>query len=322
MQHSIISKSLVILIILLSKVQASSIVVDEALEVSSSSEEINLYHIEANLYSIDPVRLAIISGSIAASYAAIYYALLKEGWWPGGEHARPFNFQGFHNDMHYASNLDKFGHFYAGAIFGEIFTMSYDWVGMSPFASTLWAGITLGVTQILVEFKDGFSPYGYSIYDAMAGCLGGFYAMGKRFIPAMQYVDYKWAYWPNSSVYWDEVRADNDNGIFVDDYPNQTHWLSFKVGQMLPSNAKWLAFAFGWGIDETRYEERWDGYIYEFYLGLDYDLHEIFKPKKTWSKNLVTILNFAKLPAPTVRLGKRLEFFPFYPLHFHGFVTF
>jgi len=280
--------------------------------------------------TINPVRLAIIGSGIAATYTAVYLVFLKEGWWSNSE--------GFsvRNDFDYASNLDKFGHFYTGVVFGELFTMSYDWVGMSPFASTLWAGITFGFTQIAVELKDGFAPYGYSVFDALAGTLGGFYAMGKRFIPVMQYVDYKWTYWPNYSGYWDDIHQNGGedvggkltggNGIFVDDYygGNQTHWLSFKVAKMLPESARtnypqWLAFAFGWGIDDGHYTVGWGKSRYEFYASLDYDLEAIFNPQKTWSKNLVKMLNFIKFPAPAVRFASRNgpKFFPLHP--WHGF---
>jgi hypothetical protein len=279
-------------------------------------------------YGIKPVRLAIIGSAVAASYTAIYLIYLKEGWWA---EATPFHFK---NDYEYASNLDKFGHFYTGVIFSELFTMSYDWVGMSPFASTLWAGITLGFTQILIEFKDGFSPYGYSVWDAVAGTLGGFYAMGKRFIPVMQYVDYKFVYWRNNREYWKMDGEDKGgsltggNGVWVDDYygGNQTHWLSFKLGKMLPAATRdyypaWLAFAFGWGIDDRRF----DGSLppeqrrsrYEFYFSPDYDLEAVFRPQKIWSKNLVTILNHIKFPAPAVRLYPNAKFFPLHP--WYGF---
>ena len=280
---------------------------------------------------IKPMRLALIGSGIAATYTVIYLVFLREGWWSNAT-LNSFNFENEQQDFLYASNLDKFGHFYTGVVFGELFAMSYDWVGMSPFASTLWAGITLGFTQIAVEFKDGFTPYGYSIYDAMAGTLGGFYAMGKRFIPAMQYVDYKWTYWPNYSGYWDDVRKQGGemqggkltggDGVFVDDYygGNQTHWLSFKVAKMLPESAKtnypqWLAFAFGLGIDDGRFAAENHKSRYEFYASLDYDLEAIFNPQKTWSKNLVKMLNFVKFPAPAVRFGGRdgAKFFPFHP---------
>jgi hypothetical protein len=202
--------------------------------------------------------------------------------------------------------------------------MSYEWAGFSPFASVFWAGVTIGSTQILIELKDGFSPYGYSIYDAMAGTLGGFYAMGKRYIPAMQYVDYKFSYFPNSSVYQDNLKKNGGevledgrktgNGVSVDDYYNQTHWTSFKVAKMLPSGAReyypeWLAFAFGMGVDDYLH--------YEYYFSLDYDFEAILKPKQTWVKNLATLLNLVKFPAPAIRLGSNAKFFPLHP--WYGF---
>ncbi|MCL1967204.1 MAG: YfiM family protein [Fibromonadales bacterium] len=276
-------------------------------------------------YQVKPARLAVIGGSIAVSYATFYYALLKDGWW---NEVEPFRFEPLYSDNHYASNLDKFGHFYAGSVIGELLVMSYDWAGMDPFASTLWAGITVGVTQIIIEFKDGFSPYGYSVWDAVAGTLGGFYAMGKRFIPAMQYVDYKFAYWPNSNGYWDEYKKRGETGIWFDDYygGNQTHWLSFKVAKMLPSQAReyypeWLAFAIGWGLHDVyggpNWEAEWDKVRYGYYFSLDYDFEAIFCPQKTWSRNLIAILNRIKFPAPAVRLHPDAKFFPLHP--WYGF---
>jgi len=276
-------------------------------------------------YQVKPARLAVIGGSIAVGYATLYYALLKDGWW---NEVEPFRFEPFYSDNHYASNLDKFGHFYAGSVIGELLAMSYDWAGMDPFASALWAGITVGFTQILIEFKDGFSPYGYSVWDAVAGTLGGFYAMGKRFIPAMQYVDYKFAYWPNSSGYWDEHRKLKETGIWFDDYygGNQTHWLSFKVAKMLPNQAReyypeWLAFAIGCGLYDAyggpNWESEWDKVRYGYYFSMDYDFDAIFHPQKTWSRNLIAILNRIKFPAPAVRLYPYAKFFPLHP--WYGF---
>jgi hypothetical protein len=281
-------------------------------------------------YKINPTRLAIIGGTIVTSYTAIYLILLKDGWWTV---SKGFHFEKVDHDFGYASNMDKFGHFYTGAITGELFAMSYDWIGMSPFASALLAGITVSVTQIAIEFKDGFAPYGYSIYDAIAGSLGGFYAMGKRFIPAMQYVDYKFTYFPNYKGYWRDGELINDSfipngGFFVDDYygGNQTYWLSFRVAKMLPHSTRdyypqWLAFAFGWGIDDGHYEREWGSSRYEFYFSMDYDFEAIVRPRQTWSKNAVKILNLIKFPAPAVRLGRNPEFFPLHP--WYGFsVTF
>jgi len=261
-------------------------------------------------YEIKPARLVVIGSGVATSYAVMYFALLRDGWW---DKVEPFRFEPLYSDMHYASNLDKFGHFYAGAFIGELLAMSYDWAGMTPFASALWAGITVGFTQIIIEFKDGFSPYGYSVWDAAAGTLGGFYAMGKRFIPAMQYVDYKFTYWPNSKAYWKRSREKGETGIWFDDYygGNQTHWLSFKFPQISP-----LALALGWGLhDEYTDGEGWDKIRYEYYISLDYDFEAIFHPQKTWSKNLVTILNHIKFPAPAIRMYPNAKFFPFHPMY-------
>ena len=270
---------------------------------------------DSDEYQINPTRLAIVGGTVGVLYTAAFIGIFKDGWW---KYYEPFHFENFHNDMTYAVNMDKFGHFYMGVLFGQSFTYAYDWVGFSPFYSTFWAAVTVGFTQIAVELKDGFSPYGYSVWDATAGTLGSLYAMGKRFVPAFAYIDYKFAYWPSRKEYWDKEKEDGEKGVFTDDYPNQSHWLSFKVEKMLPSAAKpywpdFLALAFGWAMDCKQYYGNKGGY--EYYLSLDYDLEAVFKPSQTWGKNLLTVINHIKFPAPAIRLGENAKFFPLHPVY-------
>jgi len=261
-------------------------------------------------YQVNPARLAVVAGTVGALYTAAFIGIFKDGWW---KYYEPFNFQPYRDDMDYALNMDKFGHFYIGVLFGESFTYAYDWVGFSPFYATFWAAVTVGFTQIAIELKDGFSPYGYSVWDATSGTLGSLYAMGKRFVPAFAYIDYKFAYWPSRRYYWDEVKNNpKEEGVFTDDYPNQSHWLSFKVKKMLPSAAKpywpgFLGLAFGWAMDCKQYKGGKGGY--EYYMALDYDLEAIFSPSQTWGKNLLAIINHIKFPAPAVRFGENAKFF-------------
>jgi hypothetical protein len=270
-------------------------------------------------YQINPMRLAIVGGTIGALYTAAVLGIFLEGWW---KYYEPFNFEPFHDDMIYAVNMDKFGHFYVGILFGESFMYAYDWVGFSPFYAAFWAAVTVGFTQIAVELKDGFSPYGFSVLDAVSGTLGGLYAMGKRFVPAFAYVDYKLAYWPTSrKYYWDEVKKNpKEEGVFTDDYPNYSHWISFKIEKMLPSAAKpywpgFLGLAFGWAMDCKQYTHPGNDGGYEYYLSLDYDLEAIFNPSSTWGKNLLAVINHIKFPAPAIRFGENARFFPLHPTY-------
>jgi len=270
---------------------------------------VSIANAQEDEYQINPTRLAIVGGTVGVLYTAAFIGIFKDGWW---RYYEPFHFEDFHGDMTYALNMDKFGHFYMGILFGESFTYAYDWVGFSPFYATFWAAMTVAFTQIVVELKDGFSPYGYSVWDATSGTLGGLYAMGKRFLPAFSYIDYKFTYWPSKKDYWDEVKNDpKKQGVFTDDYPNQSHWLSFKIEKILPSAARpyWPGFldlAFGWAINQSSYE---------YYLSFDYDLEAIFNPSKTWSKNLLAVINHIKFPAPAVRFGENAKFFPLHPMY-------
>jgi len=259
-----------------------------------------------SLQQLSGWRLAGVGALMGTSFAASYYLVLKNEWWNSSE-------GGFHfaNDFDYAMNLDKGGHFFAGVAISEFFYEGYHWAGLSEFQSYLWAGVSAGVTHMGIDVKDGFSPeWGYSITDVVSGTVGGFWPMAERYVPAFKYFDYKWSYWINSQAYYNTSETD----LFADDYVNQTHWLSFKVDRMLPRAMAsywpdWLAVAAGWGIDEGVYTKGVGQGKHEFYIGPDWDLEGMFKPKQRWARKLVTDLNYIKLPMPT------LQVYPYRKVH-------
>ncbi|MCI5600244.1 MAG: hypothetical protein SOZ02_09395 [Hallerella porci] len=247
----------------------------------------------------------------ASAYVAAYALVFAKGWWDD-EHSH-FHFE---NDFEYAKNLDKAGHFGAGVFLAEGFYQGYYWSGLSELQSYLAAGLSAMATHIAIDVKDGYSPeWGFSIFDVLAGSLGGFYPMAKRYVPFFKYIDFKYSYWINSRAYYRQ----SDTGVFTDDYCNETFWLSFKIHRMLPASIRWIwpewfAIAGGWSIDEGVFEHK-KGH-HEFFVALDYDLEGIFKPHERWARNVVRILNYIKLPAPTVQVYPDVKFFWLYPIKF------
>ncbi|MCF0222026.1 MAG: DUF2279 domain-containing protein [Fibrobacter sp.] len=261
-------------------------------------------------------KLAATLGVGASAYAAAYVFVFAKGWWDEDN-------QGFHfeNDFDYAKNIDKLGHFSAGVLIGDVFYEGYRWSGLSEFKSYLFAGLTAMSTHIAIDIKDGFAPeWGFSIFDVLAGSIGGFLPMAERYIPVFKYIDLKWSYWVNSKVYYENT----DTGIFTDDYPNHTYWCSFKINRMLPASVRdyypdWLAVAAGISVDDVIFHKGLGkhpkGGSYEIYIALDYDL-EALRPQSRWARTLVRYLNYIKLPAPTIQVYPEFHVHWLYPIKF------
>lgn len=266
-----------------------------------------------SLQTLSKLRLGAVAGLTAVSFGASYFLVLKNDWWNNSE-------GGFHfaNDFDYAKNLDKGGHFFAGVALGEFFYEGYHWAGLSEFQSYFWAGVSAGLTHVGIDIKDGFSPeWGYSVGDVLSGTLGGFWPMAERYVPAFRYFDYKWSYWINSSAYYDQSETD----LFADDYVNQTHWLSVKVDRLLPQSWArfWpdgLALATGVSIDEGVYTQGQGHGRYEWYVGPDWDLEGLFKPKSRWARKVVNTLNYIRFPAPTLQVYPYRRWHWAYPIIF------
>lgn len=255
-----------------------------------------------------------VASTTLIAYGAAYWLVFDKGWW--GEKGNDFHFE---NDFDYSLNLDKFGHFASGVALGELFYEGYHWAGISEFYSYLFAGLSAMSTHIAIDIKDGFAPsWGFSIFDVLSGSLGGFLPMAERYVPVFKYVDLKWSYWINTKAYYRQNHQASD-GIFTDDYVNQTYWASFKPYRLLPAAAReyypsWLAFAVGLSIDEKVFTKE-PHPRREVYIALDYDL-EALRPQSRWARTLIKTLNYFKLPAPTVQVYPEVHWYLLYPIKF------
>ncbi len=262
------------------------------------------------------LKLTGVASTTLLAYGAAYWLVFDKGWW--GENGNEFHFE---NDFDYALNLDKLGHFASGVALGELFYEGYRWAGVSEFYSYLFAGLSAMSTHIAIDIKDGFAPsWGFSIFDVLSGSLGGFLPMAERYVPLFKYVDLKWSYWINTKVYYRQNHQASD-GIFTDDYVNQTFWASFKPYRMLPATARayypsWLAIAAGISIDKGVFIKNYEGTPHrEVYIALDYDL-EALRPQSRWARSLVKYLNYFKLPAPTIQVYPEFHWYLMYPIKF------
>ena len=263
---------------------------------------------------IEPAKVFGVASLTLIAYGAAYGFVFEKGWWD--DERSHFHFE---NDFDYALNLDKFGHFAAGVVLGEFFYEGYHWAGVSEFQSYLFAGLSALATHIAIDVKDGFAPeWGFSIFDVLSGGLGGFLPMAERYVPLFKYIDLKWSYWINSNAYYDQNHHAS-NGVFTDDYVNQTFWLSVKPYRLLPESARkyypsWLAIAVGLSIDEKVFTKE-PHPRREVYIALDYDL-EAFRPQSRFARFAVKMLNYFKLPAPTIQVYPEFHWYLLYPIKF------
>ena len=263
---------------------------------------------------IEPAKIFGVASLTLIAYGAAYGFVFEKGWWD--DERTHFHFE---NDFDYALNLDKFGHFAAGVVLGEFFYEGYHWAGASEFQSYLFAGLSALATHIAIDVKDGFAPtWGFSIFDVLSGGLGGFLPMAERYVPLFKYIDLKWSYWINSNAYYDSNHAAS-GGVFTDDYVNQTFWLSVKPYRLLPESARkyypsWLAIAVGLSIDEKVFTKE-PHPRREVYVALDYDL-EAFRPQSRFARFAIKMLNYFKLPAPTIQVYPEFHWYLLYPIKF------
>lgn len=270
-----------------------------------------------NAKEVNRLRAGMVAAASAGALGAVYI-YMQNVWW----HETPTSFKFDHNkDYKYAKNMDKAGHFIGGAVTAELFGAGFQWAGVGKSRSLLYGGLLGVATQAMIEVKDGFAPsYGYSFGDLAAGSLGSFLPLLRYHVPAADAVSIKLSYYRHHDYYYQVFEQAN----VIDDYMNQTYWLSVSVNDLLPKGSRaeriwpdFLTLAGGWGVDETlngyntgrnRYVT---GYIgrghYEYYITVDVDWRKIIRQNTPFKRSLTYTLNYIKLPLPTLRLGPTVK---------------
>jgi hypothetical protein len=274
---------------------------------------------------LNPQRFAIIAGSSSFTLAGSY-VYLNHTWWSDGKTTFHFDAgRGFKHmftlarDGKYAKNLDKAGHFFGGVLTSSLLSKSLEWAGMHSPKQYLWGGIFGVLIQGFIEYKDGFAPrWGFSTYDLMAGSIGSFYPYFQSKSKLLSAIDVKFSYYKRNDYYY-SITGKNH---LTDDYINQTYWLTFNPHRLNTTSKwpKWLGVSVGFGVDDhlNNYylrmpngDKDYGQGGYELFLAPDLDFKEIL-PKRKWWQRTAKILNFIKVPAPTLRLSKASKLFPIY----------
>ena len=230
---------------------ADSLIVENAKTITDSTTKViqkeNVYH-KRNLKST-----LLITGSSVVLFGGSGY-FLKNVWW--ADQASAFHFDDG-ADLRYALNLDKEAHALGGAFVADMYTRAFVGTGM-PIKKAALYGTGMGVLgQIAIEIKDGFAPsWGFSPWDVLLGTTGSLYNLGKYHSKFLANTEFKVSYWQRSTKYFEKA---NKRAKFfsIDDYINQTYWLTIYPKAIFGEKTKldWLGLSFGDGIEP----DFWDG---------------------------------------------------------------
>ena len=269
----------------------------------------------------DSLRLrrgkAIAIGGTTAGMMGGLWWYLQNTWW--AEDARGFRID-FDRDLRYANNLDKMGHYVGGIMTADLYYDAFRWMGMDERKAAWWGfGFGTGL-QMAIEIKDGFSPdWGFSVSDIVLGTAGSLQPLLRQTSPFFRHTDVKFSYWQRSHKYF-QVRSIKPTAFHIDDYLNQTYWVSTNLRYMTGNRVEWipdwLNLSVGWGIDAASWNtdptDPGTGGKPEFYLSPDIDLVRLFKPKKPFWKFTLHRLNYLKFPMPAIQLTPKVKVWGLY----------
>ncbi|MDA3884556.1 MAG: DUF2279 domain-containing protein [Candidatus Delongbacteria bacterium] len=263
---------------------------------------------------INPNRMAFSIASTLVASAGSYYAV-KTAWWY--DQAKDFHFdEGL--DLIYSSNLDKFAHFYGGTVIQDIYYRSLRWSNMDEVPA-LWTSMGFSMfIQVMIEMKDGYAhQWGFSLYDMMYGTLGSSYHLLQYKYPFLDDFNFKMSYYTVEDDY-DPWRANKFDEV-IEDYPNQTYWLTWKTNNSLPNKVEkywpdFLGLALGFSVDDRISMDPTDKYDkWEIYLAFDYDIEEMVKNVDSpIIKSIAHYLNYIKFPSPAIRFTPKFKAYGIY----------
>ena len=267
---------------------------------------------------VNKKRVLIAGSSLGAALGGSYW-YIQNSWW--SEKQTEFHFDNG-ADLTYALNVDKVGHFMGGLEAADVFSSSMKWAGMNDKQS-LWYGAAFGSgLQLAIEMKDAYAPYwGFSKWDLALGSAGAIWPVAQYYNDDLKAINFKFSYYKQSDIYWelDRQRGKEINKYaWQDDYPNQTYWMTFDVNHFTETCCwpEWLNVAIGFGLDDTQYLDENNtktGGQNEWYIALDYDIPKMLKKwDSPTGKKVKHWVNYFHLPAPTIRISPKLEFYPLF----------
>ena len=222
----------------------------------------------------------------------------------------------FINDNNEWKQMDKVGHFMTSYYVGKVGMESLDWAGVSKKNQLIY-GATYGFMFLTaVEVLDGFSEeWGASSGDILANAAGAGFLIGQELLWQEQRITVKYSFHQTEfAKQRPNTLGDNFIQQTLKDYNGQTYWLSANIWSFNKKSniPKWLNIAFGYGAEGMLYSKTrasnpiaQDPYR-QFYISLDVDLAKI-KTKSKFLQTVFSVVNFIKIPAPTLEINTKGE---------------
>lgn len=252
---------------------------------------------------VSPVRLAIVGGVYLGGVAAIHI-YQRDAWWKGRR--GPFHVE---EDLVYAKNIDKVGHFYGARIFTFTLGKSLEWAGLQEDHALIYGAVGATLFQTYVEVEDGFAlDWGFDRVDFLADLLGAWYPVAQHHVPALRNFDVKLSYLPKTPSGAGAFPGQRKTAL--DDYEGQTFWLSVRLGQMLPEDVwpRWLNLSAGFAVRNNLTPQRYLAVL----LAPDLDLKSIIPASTPFLRTLGEALDFIHLPLPAVQISPGVIWYGLY----------
>lgn len=261
-----------------------------------------------------------------AAFYGTFFTSLNSAWYAN----YPRSTFHFFNDNGEWLQMDKVGHANTCYQVGRAGIEAMKWAGFTKNQS-IWIGCYAGTFMLTgVEILDGFSKeWGFSWGDCIANIAGGTIAGLEHSKWGGQRIHFKWNYQPTvySSIR-PNILGNNWLERALKDYNGQTYWLSFSPNLFTnrPIAPEWLNISLGYGATGMLggFDNKWTnaaGQSFDYsstvrarqwYCSLDIDLTKI-PTKKRWLKQTFYVLNYFKIPLPTIGYDK-VNGFKFHPL--------
>ncbi len=291
--------------------------------------------------TFDRSRFILAAGGTATAYG-IASVGLYHAWYKDHELSGFHTF----NDAGEWMQVDKMGHMFTTYNYSFLAFKGTRWTGVEHNKAA-WMGVGVGMLlQTTVEVFDGFSEkWGFSWSDMAFNTLGAGLFLGQQLGWQEQRIVMKFSN-SRPSYSTEPIPSRDGNGFsnvrerahdlfgatyaeaFLKDYNGATNWFSVNPSSfILPKNPdsrfpRWLNIAVGYGAQNMYggYQNTWsdgEGNQYaidspqearyrQFYLSLDIDLTRI-KTNSRLLRTLFTLVNWIKVPAPTLEFNTRGE---------------
>jgi hypothetical protein len=250
---------------------------------------------------VSPGRIVVVGGVYLAGVTAIHL-YQQDAWWRGRR--GPFHVE---EDLVYAKNIDKVGHFYGAQVFTFTLGKSLEWANVPESDALIYGAVGSTLFQTYIEIEDGFAlDWGFDRVDFLADLLGAWYPVAQHEIPVLRNFDVKMSYWPKTPA--GAGAFPGQRKTVFDDYEGQTFWFCARMGQMIDPWPRWLNISVGVAVRDNLTPDR---YVAVF-LAPDLDMKSIIPRSTPFLRTIGEALDFIHMPLPAIQIAPGVIWYGLY----------